>query len=165
MKTLLVYNVLSWRKCHPPISVLSPAACSDEHMLLKGMKGILAAVMSSCVLLSGCGLFDANISILPVPKVLRYDPAKPQGKEYPDVRAIAKAHGRLLFIHKPDRIFISPPIYDRRTDYFYVCARVNDSSAQPQMVARIVRGEFVDRWPAKSQDGCDSQEFEEIGVD
>jgi len=126
--------------------------------------GLLTVVVSS-VLLGGCGLFDANISILPVPAILRYDQAKSAVGELPNVRLIAKINGRLLFNHKPDRIFISTPVFDRGTRYYRVCAKVNDGSNSPQMIARIVRGEFVDRWPATPGDGCDSLHFEEISVD
>jgi hypothetical protein len=120
--------------------------------------------VSACVLLSGCGLAD-SYTMLPVPAILRREAARPSGTEYPDVRAIAKASGRNLFSHKPDRIFISTPVYDRTTATYSVCAYVNDASRHPPMTARIIRGTLVDRRSSIPQDGCGGQEFEEVVVD
>jgi hypothetical protein len=116
------------------------------------------------LILGGCGLSDHYTSIVPIPASLRYDAPRPRAADEPDVAKIAKAHGRLLFLHKPGRIEISAAVLDP-DQRLRVCAKDPAAAWHPMMTATIVRDDFTDRRRAVASDGCEAQRFVAVDVD
>ena len=112
----------------------------------------------------GCGLSD-HFSQLPIPASWRYEQPPQVGPDFPDVIAITRAHGRKLFPHAPARVEVSTPLYDAATRIYAVCARVNDGSGQPTMIASILRAQLADRRRAEAKDGCAGLDFTPVDVD
>ena len=114
--------------------------------------------------MGGCGLSD-HYTRLPIPDFFKYDAPPSIDQGAPDVLAAAKAHGRTLFPHAPSRIEISLMPRGITTAPYTVCARVNNSSGQPTVVAVIQRSQFLERRRAEPQDSCDGLSFTAVDVD
>jgi hypothetical protein len=122
----------------------------------------VAAQILLCAGLAGCGLSD-QFSFMPA--VLRYPASAPTTQAYPDIMALAKTQGRSLFAHGPNRIEISTLLYSEQTKIYTACARVNDGSQHPLMLAMVASSGFYARRRAEANDGCAGQEFFVVNVD
>ena len=121
-----------------------------------------AAQFLLCATLAGCGLSD-QFSFMPA--VLRYPASAPTTQSYPDIMALARTHGRSLFAHRPNQIEISTLLYSEQTKIYTACARVNDGSQHPMMLAMVASSGFYARRRAEPNDGCGGQEFFVVDVD
>lgn len=102
---------------------------------------------------------------MPIPMSLRREAPIKEADTFPDVRRIAKAHGRNLFPHRPSHVEISTAIYNSAQRSYSICARDPAQPAYPMMIARIDRETLVDRRRATADDGCSGQQLEDMDVD
>ncbi len=121
-----------------------------------------AAQLLLCAGLAGCGLSD-QFSFMPA--ILRYPASAPATQSYPDIMVLARTYGRSLFAHRPNQIEISTLLYSEQTKVYTACARVNDGSQHPMMLAMVAPNGFYARRRAEANDGCAGQEFFVVDVD
>lgn len=124
---------------------------------------ILIGLLFPSVLLCGCGKLD-YYSPLPVPDLLRQPSPSSIAGDMPDTAALAKAYGRSLFPSKPDRVEISPAVFEAARNSYSVCVRASDP-AQPVMYVSIWRNAFADRRRAVPSDGCANKTYAAVATD